>query len=409
MNFNILLFTITGFLITNVKCYSFLLTKMFSSKQELPANTLLNYPKLTYNELTEQDKYDLQWYVVGKSSDFVKNKPYKARIWNKNYVVWKYNDGNYSALDDVCSHKGASLSAGKIVNNNVMCPYHGYEFNCNGTLTHVPGICFHPSPVYDLPKYDIVDKNGWVYINTMKQPRGVNVTELEEQIFVEPEIAQNCSLVHLDMEYNCYSRVLSENSLDIMHIAFVHTFGNAKRPNPTKEEPPKLVGKHHYKSRYFYEAGEDSIARKVFGVKDLVIENEFILPHTTVARVIFGDFVSTVITFALPIGENKSKLFVKTYRNFWQNNFGDMVTKNTMYNTMLQDKAVVENIDSRFMDGKFNMRFDKLQNTYKSFYKKFVHSFSGDGNNIFSNENNSLNKPIIEEVSDNERPSSNEV
>ena len=409
MNFNILLFTIAGFLITNVKSYSFLLTKMFSSKQELPANTLLNYPRLTYNELTEQDKYDLQWYVVGKSSDFVKNKPYKARIWNKNYVVWKNNDGNYNALDDVCSHKGASLSAGKIVNNNVMCPYHGYEFNCNGTLTHVPGICFHPSPVYDLPKYDIVDKNGWVYINTMKQPRGVNVTELEEQIFVEPEIAQNCSLVHLDMEYNCYSRVLSENSLDIMHIAFVHTFGNAKRPNPTKEEPPKLVGKHHYKSRYFYEAGEDSIARKVFGVKDLVIENEFILPHTTVARVIFGDFVSTVITFALPIGENKSKLFVKTYRNFWQNNFGDMVTKNTMYNTMLQDKAVVENIDSRFMDGKFNMRFDKLQNTYKSFYKKFVHSFSGDGNNIFSNENNSLNKPIIEEVSDNERPSSNEV
>jgi phenylpropionate dioxygenase-like ring-hydroxylating dioxygenase large terminal subunit len=382
---------------------------MFSSKQELPANTLLNYPRLTYNELTEQDKYDLQWYVVGKSSDFVKNKPYKARIWNKNYVVWKNNEGNYTALDDVCSHKGASLSAGKIVNNNVMCPYHGYEFNCNGTLTHVPGICFHPSPVYDLPKYDIVDKNGWVYINTMKQPRGVNVTELEEQIFVEPEIAQNCSLVHLDMEYNCYSRVLSENSLDIMHIAFVHTFGNAKRPNPTKEEPPKLVGKHHYKSRYFYEAGEDSIARKVFGVKDLIIENEFILPHTTVARVIFGDFVSTVITFALPIGENKSKLFVKTYRNFWQNNFGDMVTKNTMYNTMLQDKAVVENIDSRFMDGKFNMRFDKLQNTYKSFYKKFVHSFSGDGNNIFSNENNSLNKPIIEEVSDNERPSSNEV
>jgi hypothetical protein len=43
-----------------------------------------------------------------------------------------------------------------------------------------------------------------------------------------------------------------------------------------------------------------------------------------------------------------------------------------MYNTMLQDKVVVENIDRRFMDGKFNMRFDKLQNTYKSFYKRFV-------------------------------------
>jgi len=391
MNFNIVVITIASFLITNVNCYAYLLTKMFSSKNELPANTLLNYPKLTYNELTEQDKYDLQWYVVGKSSDFFRNKPYKARIWNKNYVVWKNSDGEYTALDDVCSHKGASLSAGKIINNNVMCPYHGYEFNCNGTLTHVPGICFQSSPVYDLPKYDIIDKNGWVYINTMpRQSNASNSSSLsndfnssalvdyEENIFVEPEIAQNCSLVQLEMDYNCYSRVLSENSLDIMHIAFVHTFGNAKRPNPSKEEPPKLVGKHHYKSRYYYEAGEDSMARKVFGAKNLIIENEFILPHTTVARVMFGEYVSTVITFALPIGENKSKLFVKTYRNFWQNNVGDMITKNTMYNTMIQDKVVVETIDSRFMDGKFNMRFDKLQNTYKSFYKKFIHSFSGN-------------------------------
>jgi hypothetical protein len=40
--------------------------------------------------------------------------------------------------------------------------------------------------------------------------------------------------------------------------------------------------------------------------------------------------------------------------------------------TMLQDKAVVESIDSRFMDGKFNMKFDKLQNTYVAFYKRFV-------------------------------------
>jgi len=27
------------------------------------------------------------------------------------------------------------------------------------------------------------------------------------------------------------------------------------------------------------------------------------------------------------------------------------------------------------------MRFDKLQNTYKSFYKRFVHNFSDQNNN----------------------------
>ena len=357
-----------------VTSYAHILKRMFATSSELPHTKLLEFPKLNYKDLTEQDKFDLQWYVIGRKIDFATNKPKKIRIWNRNYAVWKNENGSFVALDDVCPHKAASLSGGKIVNNNIACPYHGYEFNDEGTLVKVPGICFQSSPIYDISKYAIVEKNGWVYVNTMT-PRTNETVELHgAQIFEEPEVAANYSVVFLDMEYNCYSRVLSENSLDIMHIAFVHTFGNAKRPNPTKEEPPKLVGPNHYKSTYYYESGDDSIAKKIFGVNNLKIENEFILPHTTIARVIFGDFVSTVMTFALPIGDNKSKLFVKTYRNFWENQLGHAITRNSMYNTMLQDKMVVEGIDSRFMDGKFNMKFDKLQNTYTAFYKRFIHT-----------------------------------
>ena len=351
-------------------------TELFESNMN--SKRLTEYPKLDINLLTEQDKYDLQWYVIGTKTDFVINNPTKVTIWNKNYVVWRNENNRYSALDDVCSHKGASLSCGKINNNHVVCPYHGYEFNDNGTLIKVPGICFQHSPIQDLSKFDIIEKNGWVYLNTysdIAKQNNTGIDSLIENIFIEEEVEKNDSVVFLKMDFKCYSRILSENSLDVMHIGFVHTFGNTKRPNPIENHPPKLVGPNHYKTSYMYEAGEDSVARKVFGVKDLIIENEFILPHTTVARVIFGEYTSTVITFALPISENKSKLFVKTYRNFWTNKVGDALTENMMYTTMLQDKAIVENIDMRFMEGKFNMKFDKLQNTYKTFYKKLIHTF----------------------------------
>jgi phenylpropionate dioxygenase-like ring-hydroxylating dioxygenase large terminal subunit len=174
------------------------------------------------------------------------------------------------------------------------------------------------------------------------------------------------------MDFDCYARILSENSLDVMHIGFVHTFGNRQNPAPTQESPPKQISPYHFKTSYLYESGQDSMVKKVFNIRNLKIENEFVLPHTTVARVIFDDYVSTVITFALPVSETKSKLFVKTYRNFWQNSAGDALTEKMMKTTMLQDKLVVENIDMRFMDGKFNMKYDKLQNTYKTFYKRFV-------------------------------------
>ena len=341
-------------------------------------SSILNYPKLDYHMLTPQDHFDLQWYVIGTKSDFLVNKPVKATIWNKNYVVWRTMNDTYVGLDDACTHKGAALSKGKICNNNVVCPYHGYEFDADGILTKVPGICFRPSPIYDLPKYQVVEKNGWVYLNTHYNKTDSPQMNMKENIFEEEEAARNDSAVFLKMDFNCYSRILSENSLDVMHIGFVHTFGNAKNPRPIEEYPPRLVGPHHYKTAYLYEAGDKSMAKKVFKAGQLRIENEFILPHTTVARVIFGEYISTVITFALPIDENKSRLFVKTYRNFWHNQLGDMVTENMMYNTMLQDKVIVENIDRRFMEGKFNMKFDKLQNTYKTFYKKFIHKMEDD-------------------------------
>jgi phenylpropionate dioxygenase-like ring-hydroxylating dioxygenase large terminal subunit len=108
---------------------------------------------------------------------------------------------------------------------------------------------------------------------------------------------------------------------------------------------------------------------------------EFILPHTTIARVKFGELVSTVVTFALPINSTSSKLFVKTYRNFWNVDdiakyIGDVLNYDMMHKTMLEDKKIVESIDSRYMDGKYNMKFDKLQNTYVNFYKKLIHNFT---------------------------------
>jgi phenylpropionate dioxygenase-like ring-hydroxylating dioxygenase large terminal subunit len=316
--------------------------------------------------------FDLSWYVIGSPNDFTTNKPKKVRVWNTDYVVWCTKEGNYVGLDNVCPHRGASLANGKVCKGNIICPYHGYEFDQTGYLVKIPGISFTPTPIHNLKNFLVKEHNDWVYINI----QSVDSTTNAKPFFMEPEADGAFSRVHLNMDFNCYSRVLSENSLDIMHIAFVHTFGNSKQPNPIHEIPPTRIGPNHYKTTYSYSAGEKSVAKRVFGINDLIIENEFILPHTTVARVIFGKFVSTVITFALPTGNNTSKLFVKTYRNFWQNPLGDVFTRDTMYKTILQDKAVIEGIDARYVNGKFNMRFDKLQNTYISLYKKLVENLS---------------------------------
>lgn len=345
------------------------------SKYNIKNNLLMNTKE-------SEDNFNLNWYVIGEKKSFKNKKLYKIKIWDNDYLVWK-NDNKYFGMDNYCSHRGASLALGKIVHNNIMCPYHGYQFNNQGKLCKIPGLNFVNTNVHNQNTYEVVEKNGWIYLNTINK-LFYNTSQIN--IYEEPEsFSKKFRSIFINMNFNTYGRLVSENSLDVMHIGFVHTFGNAEHPAPIIEKPPYLVGDYpnHYKSIYYYESGKDSMARKLFGIKHLIIENEFILPHTTIARVIFGNLTSTVITSTLPLNNTNSNLFVKTYRNFWTindnlffgniiNYFGDLFTIAMMKSTVMQDKAVIENINLKTMDGKFNMKFDKLQNVYKSLYKKLV-------------------------------------
>jgi phenylpropionate dioxygenase-like ring-hydroxylating dioxygenase large terminal subunit len=358
----------------------------FKRKEKIiqPYTTLpeISPVNITNPELTIDELYNMNWYVIGEKSSFRNNKLYKIQIWGEDYVVWRKNN-TYYAMDDSCSHRGASLSLGKNKNNNLVCPYHGYEFNSSGVLVKVPGLNFTNTQCQNQRTYNVIEQDGWVYLNTIIKKL---YEPAEIRIYREPEIYSNrFNQVLLKFDFKAFGRIISENSLDVMHIGFVHTFGNKKNPSPTKEIPPYPLTDYpfHYKTEYEYNSGEDSMAKQVFMVDKLKIENEFILPHTTVARVLFGEYISTVITSTLPLNATHSKLFVKTYRNFWNtndtsylgnyyNNLGDFITEYTMIKTVLQDKNIVENI--KHIEGKFNMKYDKIQNLYKTLYKRFVYN-----------------------------------
>ena len=69
--------------------------------------------------------------------------------------------------------------------------------------------------------------------------------------------------------------------------------------------------------------------------------------------------------------KNKNILFPLYYLI---NYFGDLVTENTMYNTLKQDKSIVDYIDKtnyEDMHGKFSIIFDMFSNHYKLNYKRF--------------------------------------
>lgn len=103
-------------------------------------------------------KFDLlnQWYAIYIEADIQPFEPYAITVWNKPLVLFKdtlaESSNCYIILDDVCSHRAAPLSEGRVVAHSrkpdeprqtvIECSYHGWKFDCAGKCADAPTIPF---------------------------------------------------------------------------------------------------------------------------------------------------------------------------------------------------------------------------------------------------------------------------
>jgi len=98
--------------------------------------------------------------LAGKISDIPSGKMLKVSSNGKEILVANV-DGNYFAMDDTCTHQGASLSEGTIESSTVTCPWHGSRWDCKtGKL-----IAF-ATQIKDLASYKVTVEADSVFIET---------------------------------------------------------------------------------------------------------------------------------------------------------------------------------------------------------------------------------------------------
>ena len=318
--------------VKNIK--GFLINNILLDKPKIQSSNDLfrfgNYPRLE----TPNDDGKLTWYPIGFSNEF-SSKPQRVTIRDINYIVWK-NKNTYYGLRDCCSHQGSSFLLGETYKNTITCPYHGYLFDgANGELITIPKLPHIESDIHNIKCFKVVEKGDVIYFNTIPLKNELMKDEIDEScIFVEPEyFDKNQRVVHLKEDFEHYAKFVSVNSLDICHIGFVHSFGNKNNPNPLyNSKNIKLEDvENHYKIVYEYIAGQNSIVNKIYNYDSIVVENEFVLPHTTIARVKFGNMSSTIVTHAQPISKFKTRLFVKAYRNYLSYDMNNIKNQNILY------------------------------------------------------------------------------
>jgi phenylpropionate dioxygenase-like ring-hydroxylating dioxygenase large terminal subunit len=81
------------------------------------------------------------WYVVGLSDELKPESFIKKVVMNEPILLVRPKVGPVYAIKDICPHRGIPFSYGRLVNDEMECPYHGWRFDRKGTCTLIPSLC----------------------------------------------------------------------------------------------------------------------------------------------------------------------------------------------------------------------------------------------------------------------------
>jgi phenylpropionate dioxygenase-like ring-hydroxylating dioxygenase large terminal subunit len=155
------------------------------------------------------------WHVVASASELAEGAVKPARLLGVDLVVWRGPEG-IQVWDDLCVHRGAKLSGGKVKDGCLQCPYHGWIYSEAGACVSIPA---HPSQkpparahanVHPVRiAYDLV----WVCLG---EPAG------EPPPFPEWDDPAYRNLPCGPYVFNAMGPRIVENFLDVGHFPFVH-------------------------------------------------------------------------------------------------------------------------------------------------------------------------------------------
>jgi phenylpropionate dioxygenase-like ring-hydroxylating dioxygenase large terminal subunit len=168
-----------------------------------------------------------QWYAILDSREVPLRRLVGIIRMGERLVLWRDADGAVVCQRDMCPHRGAALSAGKLREGTVVCPFHGFVFDPVGKCRLVPanGKNAQPPKSLKVHTYPARDAFGFIWIYW-----GAPAGELPALPFFD-DLADGFSYTTYPYRWKThYSRAI-ENQLDVIHLPFVHhnTIGRGNR------------------------------------------------------------------------------------------------------------------------------------------------------------------------------------
>ncbi|MCK0175390.1 aromatic ring-hydroxylating dioxygenase subunit alpha [Mycolicibacterium sp. F2034L] len=297
----------------------------------------MNRDALTPEKLREA--YQHVWFVVARSQDIL--TPQSATLLDTNLVVFRDSTGAARVTDRRCIHRGANLADGKVVGDNIQCPYHGWQFDgSTGACARIPSLPADGRipPKAAIKSYPVIERFGHVWTCL-----GDPVFDLPDP----PEIAdldldwRSAEPIHAD----CGFMAATENFRDMAHFPFVHEPSMGEVNPVVTDLEVKRDGREVWASYYY----EQVPSAEFSAVGDAWMHYHSYAPGIATILYDFGPETGKryLVDFPSPVSYDKCIIFwgVATDRDFKGGTADEILAVETM--VFNEDTPVLEGLEPK--------------------------------------------------------------
>jgi phenylpropionate dioxygenase-like ring-hydroxylating dioxygenase large terminal subunit len=117
------------------------------------------------------------WYMAALSHSLNSGSMRREIVCAEPVLLGRTKEGNAFALRDICPHRAAPLSAGRIRDGEVECPYHGWRFRPDGRCAAIPSVLQDQNIEVNrirVQSYPLREQDGLIWIYFAADPKSEN-------------------------------------------------------------------------------------------------------------------------------------------------------------------------------------------------------------------------------------------